>query len=347
MTGAGPAALFSVLARLPHRSAEIPLDALAAPELAHHAARHGVAAWVLDGLAARELPAPTRAELGAGARDTFMQAARIRRLTTRVLDTLAKRAITPVALKGSVLASRLYPDNPNVRTSSDVDVLVAPDALDEAAAAMEGIGFRRFLDTASADQLEDHHHLSFMKQSELVEVHFRLTNTFGRGLFDDASVLARTMPLRFEGRDVLVLSPEDEFLYLATHAANHAFMRASWLVDLQQYLLRFPSLDFDVMAVRAAEAGFTTAVTVTLGLLERLLGVELPPSARLAFPAAPARRLVDQVLFSPERVVSAEWSNHPLAGFALRLWMVDGPRRGARHVTDGLMRYARRALSRG
>ena len=347
MTGAGPAALFSVLARLPHRSAEIPLEALVAPDLAHHAARHGVAAWVLEGLGARELAGATRAELSTGARDTFMQAARIRRLTTKVIDALARRSITPVALKGSVLASRLFPENPNVRTSSDVDVLVAPDALDDAAAAMEGIGLRRFHDTASADQLEDHHHLSFMNQSELVEVHFRLTNTFGRGLFDDAAVLARTMPLRFEGRDVLVLCPEDEFLYLATHAANHAFMRASWLVDLQQYLLRFPSLDFAVMAVRAADAGFTTAVTVTLGLLERLLGVELPASARLAFPAAPARRLVDQLLFSPERVVSAEWSNHALAGFALRLWMVDGPRRGARHVTDGLMRYARRALSKG
>jgi hypothetical protein len=345
MIGAGPAALFSVLARLPNRSAEISVDALAAPDLAHHAARHGVSAWVLDGLGTRELPVPTKTDLSAGARDIFMQAARIRRLTTKVIDALAKRSITPVALKGSVLASRLFPENPNVRTSSDVDVLVAPGALDDAAAAMAGLGLRRFHDTASTDQLEDHHHLSFMNQSELVEVHFRLTNTFGRGLFDAAAVLARTMPLRFEGRDVLVLSPEDEFLYLATHAANHAFMRASWLVDLQQYLLRFPALDFHVMAARASDAGFTTAVTVTLGLLVRLLDVELPASARLAFPVAPVRRLVDQVLFSPERVVSAKWSNHALAGFALRLWMVDGPRRAARHVTDGLMRYARRALS--
>lgn len=336
--------MFAVLACLPGRPGAVPELLLTAPDFALAAGRHGVAGWILDGL--DRLPPDVHRELSAHARDAFGQASKIKRLTTKVLDVLAERRVTPVMLKGSVLASRLYPKNPLVRPSSDVDVLVRREEVDVTASALGALGLSRFHDAASADHFEDHHHVSFMGPAGLVEVHFRLTNTFGGGLFDDERVRGRTMPFRFEGRDVLVLGPEDEFLYLATHAANHAFMRASWLVDLQQYLRLYPTLDFRLMALRAADAGFLTAASVALGLLERLMGVALPPQAHEAFPLGLARRTVDGLLFSPGRVEAARLATHPLASFGLRLWMVDGPRHAARHVTDGALRFARRAWAK-
>lgn len=342
----GPSALFAVLARLPGRADGVPDEVLAAPGLANAAARHGVAGWVLDGLEGRTLPDSLRHELTASARSAFAHAAQIKRLTIKALDALAAHDITPIALKGSVLASRLYPTNPLVRPSTDVDVLVTPAELDRARTALTSLGLSHVVDTASADPLDDHHHDAFAGPPGLVELHFRLTNTFGGGLFDDASVRSRAVRTSFEGRSVLVLSPEDEFLYLSTHAANHAFMRASWLVDLQQYLRLVPNLDFHLMAARAADAGFLNAATVAFDVLARLLDVSLPPAAHDAFSIRRARRLVDRLVFSPAQLEAATLSTHSLASFGLRLWMVDSPRRAARHVTDGAWRFARRALAR-
>ncbi len=344
MTLAGASALFDVLAHLPDGAAQIRRASLAAPELPELAARHGVAAWVNDGLASW-LPAESARHLATHAREVFTNAAKIKRLTLKVFDALAERGVTPIALKGSVLSARLYPHNPLTRPSSDVDVLVSLDQLDTARGALEALGFTQFVDTASADHLDDHHHFAFTGPLGLVEVHFRLTNTFGRGLFDDAAVRQRAMPLRFEGRTIWVLGPEDEFLYLATHAATHAFLRIAWLVDLQQFLRLFPTLDFDAMAVRAAAAGFTSAVATALGLLEELLQVSLPPAARRAFPVRRGRRRFDALVFAPERVASGTLAQHPIAGSLLRLWMVDSPARGALLVGDGLQRLARRSLA--
>lgn len=344
MSEVGPSALFAVLARLPDRSASLPDSVLADPGLPLAAARHGVAAWVFDALHPR-LPRSIRGALETHARETFATASRIKRLTLRVIDALAAVRIVPVLLKGSALAQRFFPTNPLVRPASDVDILVAEDALTTVGRALETLGLAHMPDSAAADPLEDHHHLAYVGQPGLVEVHFRLTNTFGRGLFDDERVRGRALPYHFDGRPVMVLGPEDEFLYLATHAANHTFMRASWLVDLQQFLHRSPELDFHLMAVRARDAGFTEAVTTTLGLLERLLEVKLPQEARCHFPVGP-RRAFDPVIFSGPRVEAARWSTDALGGFALRLWMVDSPTHAFRHVSDGVVRYVRRALSR-
>lgn len=296
----------------------------------------------MDAVTASRLePGP---RLLADARATITSAHRTRRLTLQVFDALATVGVTPVALKGSVLAARLYSANPLCRPASDVDVLVSPNELARVGRALEALGLSRQHDTSLGDVFEDHHHLSYSGRAGLVEVHFRLISSFGRGLFDDDAVRQRALPFEFEGRRVLVLSPEDEVVYLATHAANHAFLRASWLVDLQQYLRLVPSLDFDAMAVRARAAGFFQAVTVSLRLLERLLEVPLSRAALRAFEGRRLRGIVDGRLFSAARLASASVSTHRLGNFAARLWMVDSPGHGAKHVVDGMKRLARRSF---
>lgn len=265
---------------------------------------------------------------------------RMKRLTLAVYDALLGAGVTPIALKGAVLAQRLYPDNPLCRPSSDVDVLVRLDELPAVELAVRSLGLARQVDASLEDVFEDHHHVSFVGQAGLVEAHFSLIRTMGRGRFADAEVRGRSVPFDYEGRLVRVLAPEDEFLYLATHAANHGFMRIAWLVDLQRFLHLHANLDYDVMASRARDAGFLEAFTIALELLERLLAVELPQQARRAFPCRRRQRL-DRVLFSGERVESGVWSTHRLGSFALRLWMVDSPLSGIHHLVDGARRYTR------
>lgn len=305
---------------------------------------------VADALAAAGaegcLPPAAWAQLNADARLQIGQGLKHKRLTLAVLDALASEGVTPALLKGYGLAVRLYPEQPLARPSTDVDVLVAPEELARARAAMTRLALVEQRDHSLGDVFEEHHHLAFSRPGDLVEVHFRLFSGFGGNVFDDAAVRTRFRCAVCEGRTVSLLAPEDEFLYLATHAANHSFLRISWLVDLQRYLVREPALDWARMGRNAREAGFASAVAASLWLLESALQVTLPEAASVAFPLGRWRQRGHARLFSPARVEAASWSAHRVWGFALRLWLVDSPRAGLRHAFDGALRFARQLRAR-
>lgn len=315
------------------------------PSLAAAAARHGLSALVADHLAGTGRLVPEA--LARDARAQIAYGLKTKRLTLQVVDALAAEGITPILLKGYALALRLYPDQPLARPASDVDVLVAEGELERVGRALGRIGFVRHEDAALADVFEDHHHLSFAGPGGLVEVHFRLIATLGRACFDDVSLRARAREWTVDGRRVRLLDQEDEFLYLATHAANHAFLRISWLVDLQRYLARAGGFDWARMATRGRKAGFHTAVTTALELVQRLLHVSLPAEARRNFPHSRVRQKVDRRLFSSALVESAAVSNHRVGAFLVRLWLVDSPSHGVRHLFDGARRFLRRARAEG
>lgn len=344
------APLFEVLSCLPARLGALPgrvagLDPVA---LVDAAARHGVSAWVADAFASSkvELPPAEQARLTADARAQIGQGLRIKRLTLAVLEALGKEGLTPVLLKGAGLAQRLFPEQPLARPSSDVDVLVRPEELPAARRAMLALELREQADDSLEDVFEEHHHLSFARPGALVEVHFRLFSGFGGRVFDDASLQARTLEGEFSGRPVRWLAPEDEFIYLATHAANHAFLRLSWLLDLRRFLHVYPGLDWAEMGRRCREAGFQAAVAATLWVLEAALAVDLPPEAHGAFPLTRLRRQGHARLFSPAHVEAADLSAHRVAGFGLRVWLVDSPVGALRHVAGGARRLLRRVRAR-
>lgn len=308
--------------------------------LAVAAARHGVSALVADVLAARGAPIPD--QLARDARAQIAQGLKTKRLTLQVLDALSAEGVTPVLLKGYGLAVRLYPEQPLARPSTDVDVYVDLEELPQVAAAMARLGLSRHDDPGLADVFEEHHHLSFAGAAGLVEVHFRLIVTLGRGGFDDVSLHRRARDYVLDGRTARLLDEEDEFLYLATHAANHAFLRVSWLLDLQRYLARATAFDWARLAERSRAAGFHTAVATALELVQRLLRVPLLEDACRHFPQSRLRGAVDRWLFSAGAVASARVSDHRLGAFLVRLWLVDSPTHGVRHVFDGARRFVRR-----
>lgn len=313
--------------------------------VSHAAARHGVSVLLADRLAALGRAVPD--VIARDARAQVAQGLKTKRLTLQVVDALAKAGVTPILLKGYGLAMRLYSEQPLARPATDVDVLVAEPELDRVARALAALGLARHDDASLGDVFEEHHHLSFSGPAGLVEVHFRLIATLGRGGFDDASLRARARDWTLDGRPVRLLEEEDEFLYLATHAANHAFLRVSWLVDLQRYLSRAGGFNWARMAERCREAGFYTAVSTSLELVEQLLRTPPPEAARAAFRVRRLRRAVDRRLFAGSLVESARLSDHRLGAFLVRLWLVDSPAHGVRHLLDGARRFIRRSRAEG
>ncbi|MDQ7088873.1 MAG: nucleotidyltransferase family protein [Acidobacteriota bacterium] len=76
----------------------------------------------------------------------------------RVSDALAARSIPAVVLKGVGLARTLYV-KPEDRSFRDLDLLVPPEALDEALACAEGLGYSRLRPELDALYRRHHFHL--------------------------------------------------------------------------------------------------------------------------------------------------------------------------------------------
>lgn len=289
------------------------------------------------------LPEPSASRLKSDAGNSISRGLRLRRLTTQVVDSLGRVGIIPVLLKGSGLAERLFPEQPLARPATDVDVLVTSAELDQAGAVLQTLGFTRHDDAGIDDLAEEHHHVSWAGAGgALVEVHFRLFSGFGGHHFDDAAIRGRLREGTFQGRVVRWLDPADEFVYLATHAANHAFLRASWLLDLQRILAGAPQFEWRQLARRCHDAGFFQAVASALCILEAVLHVALPLEAREAFEVSALRRLGNRALFTAKRLEDANLATHRVGAFGVRLWLVDAPRDGLRHLVDGALRYVRR-----
>jgi len=196
------------------------------------------------------------------------------RLLDRALEALALAGIEVVALKGPVLAERLFGD-PTVRPSTDIDLLVAPHDLARALEVLSRAGLEQEPGAGEKYFREHHHHLHLHSPDRLVvELHFQLSSNFG-AVMPAEEYLARAVEYRTRcGSLCRVLALEDEVLYLAQHAAGHGFTRLAWLYDLKMLLRQNPGLDWSCVRRRAAAAGVLVPLSFTLDVLRRRLGVE-------------------------------------------------------------------------
>jgi putative nucleotidyltransferase-like protein len=189
---------------------------------------------------------------------------------------LSKAGIQTCALKGPVLAGRLY-GNTAARHCIDIDLLVGRSDIDRALQAFAAAGYSSETGQAATYLLNYGHHFNVTRAGTVaIELHFRPYAGFGVELPADL-FLARAEPIRLANDlPVLVLSPEDEFIYLAAHAAGHSFIRFVWLYDLKLFVRRYPTLDWPEVARRSDAFGLATVVAYTMRLLKRWLDVRVP-----------------------------------------------------------------------
>jgi hypothetical protein len=196
------------------------------------------------------------------------------------VGALAGCGIETCAMKGPVLAARLYPSTAT-RHCLDIDLLVKPGDFRGAVDALKNAGFTTSSGVSAAYLQEHSHHLAFSRpHTAPIELHFRAYAGFGVVL--PASVLLdRATPFQLTPTlSVLAPSPEDEFIYLATHATGHSFIRLVWLYDLKLLVLRYPSLDWEQIGVRCKALGVSTPVAYAARLLNEWLGVSAGPLNR-------------------------------------------------------------------
>jgi Uncharacterised nucleotidyltransferase len=308
------------------------------------AERHGLSGLLVEALAPLRLAALAQGEraMRGQARNAAAQAMKLHRLLLDMLALLKARQVTPVLMKGWGFGVRYWPD-PHLRPASDVDLLVEPEALAGLEPAMASLALAPFTDPGEDDVFAHHHHLSFHGARGLVEVHFRLLAGFGGASLGDAALFARCRLATLEGFAVRYLAPEDELVYMASHAAQHLFLRLSWLHDLKLLVAKERALDWDRVAALAKESSLRAATHAALVLATEVLGADVPAASLRAL--APSRLHARAVrrAFTDEALVSASLATSKSAS-ALRALLSDDPVRAARHLAEGVVRKVKRRV---
>jgi hypothetical protein len=267
------------------------------------------------------------------------------RTLEKTASAFAEVGVRTCALKGPALSARLYGD-PAIRSSIDLDFLVAPEDLDRAVSVMRALGYSGKSDATAAYLLRHSHHLQFARHGATsIELHFQTYAGFGVTL-SAAALMDRAVDYAFrEHTTLLIPSPEDEFLYLAVHAAGHSFARLLWLYDMKILLQKNPGLDWDQIEKRSRAAEVSTAVGFAVKLLMKWLDMPLAHVSRKF--SHHNLRLGAADLTLP--MASRAWSPSPLDNFKglfFTAMLCDRPRSTVWLLQHHMLRSARRRAHR-
>lgn len=250
-------------------------------------------------------------------------------LLGRVDAAFAKAGIDVVALKGPLLAERLYA-TPSARVCSDVDLLIAQKDINAGVEVLTTLGYRHDSDHPVEQWYRaEHHHLHLSHPAAPpVELHFHAYRGFGRTLASEP-LLARKQ--RFASFSALgVLARVDELVYLAVHAGAHRFGRLGWLYELGLLADKLTADEMELAATRAHEAGFARVAALAAELLIELFDANATHLAPLRRPEH-RLRVARAVVREPQSGVARS-----LTRFVYSLALCDD--------TRGQSAYARRAI---
>ncbi|MBI1758403.1 MAG: nucleotidyltransferase family protein [Actinobacteria bacterium] len=196
-----------------------------------------------------------------------------------VLDVLAGFNVTPLVMKGPVLAELVY-RRPDLRGYVDLDLLVPATEFPLALSGLERAGCtvyernwplvrdRRLgalrLTTPAGGVLDLHWHIFY-------------EHAVRAAMPVDVAVLrerARTVLLG--GRQVRTLDPLDTLAHVAVHAALDGGDRLVWLKDIEQALLYRAVPDWEALAERAGQWHAAPGIALMLHRARRVLGAPVP-----------------------------------------------------------------------
>ncbi|MCB9177173.1 MAG: nucleotidyltransferase family protein [Caldilineae bacterium] len=359
---AGPPDIAAQLARL--LAARLRPDALDGyrdqawhwPGLVRLADAEGVAGLLRE-LVEREGLRPPEAERLALERERYQVLAVntwLRAETRRIAGALSAAGVELILLKGAALALTLFRD-PGLRRMGDVDLLVRPEAVPAALAALRALGY-------APGQVEAHRGSRLAFENEvmlyrsappetLVELHWQLfDDPFYQDRLPMAWFWARTRPADLDGVAARQLEPSAQLLHLCAHLALHhgrpGHPRLRWLHDIAALLqAEGAAIDWPALLEPARDWGLVLP-------LQSVLSELAAEPWRAALPAAAAAALANMAPSPAERAALARLTAPRPA--AWRLWQdlraLTGWRRRLAFLAINLVpgpRYMRQRYGRG
>jgi hypothetical protein len=209
----------------------------------------------------------------------------------RVRGLLAAEGIDTIAFKGPALSVTLY-DDPALRQSTDLDLLVRRHQALPARRLLEAAGSRFWLNLTEGQEAR------FLRYSNeyglrdpgggIVELSWALMPGQLALDLDADRFFADASSVELGGAPVTVLAPHDQLLALAAHGGKHLWERLGWITDIAQLLATNPDLDVSRAIARARSVGAERLLLVGPALSRLLLGSDLPSALSVAIDRDPA-----------------------------------------------------------
>ncbi|MDJ0739045.1 MAG: nucleotidyltransferase family protein [Gammaproteobacteria bacterium] len=286
---------------------------------------------------------------GARAQTRYVQGQALREWR-QVAATLHAADIDVMPLKGvAYLLAGLPPAG--WRNLSDVDLLVRPDAVDAAEAALKQAGWRA---SGELDSYDEHYYRDWMhevpplvhaRRDMEVDLHHNLAPPVSRVRIDAALLwrAAVTAPGP-DGVPLTLPAPTDLLLHNAIHLFMNDELRGGLrdIVDFRDLFVHFSAADTDFatqLVRRAEQLGCARALYYAASAAQRLIGLSLPGDVvagiRRHAPAPPVdalmRWLIDRLL-APVRPGTAAAAIAERALFVRSHWIRMPPRLLLRHL---------------
>jgi hypothetical protein len=240
----------------------------------------GLAADAVAVLNPQLLPPEDREALLAESRDQAMDDLRHAHETVRLVRAFETAGIAVVVLKGAAIAREIF-GRFGLRSSIDIDLLVAPADVIDASRILSTLSLSRTEPAADAsaaemrDRLARHKDFVFWNATNglTVELHWRL--------FQNATILPVIGPAMavsvelFPGEAVPVLPLAWTALYLCVHGGEHGWARLKWLADIGA-LIHAGQIDADTIYAAACAHKVRRMVGPGLVLAHRIYDTPLP-----------------------------------------------------------------------
>ena len=246
-------------------------------------ARHRVMPLVRDGLSCGgiELPAALERRFGERAAECAIVGLAMARESVRLQRAFGDAGLPALVIKGIPLAILAYGDV-GLKQSWDIDLLTSPDALPEARALLQALGYEMTeptrLTPAQFDRFVQHameavyvHHALGLT----VELHWRVA--LNKLLLPGVDANSPSQAVRAAGAELRTFDDEILFAYVCVHGAQHAWARLKWLADLAALLAVRGPAEVERLYRRAVDLGAGRTPAVALLLCWRLFGVPLSP----------------------------------------------------------------------
>ncbi|MBL8564826.1 MAG: nucleotidyltransferase family protein [Hyphomicrobiaceae bacterium] len=226
------------------------------------------------------LPDPLRIRLEAIARDQSLSFLRQTAETIRIVRILEANGVSVIVLKGCPLALKLYEGCPEVRHSSDIDLLVAPEDHSEAERVLGRDGYVRITPGSRLPQsaasmahlLLNAYEFFDFDRGTTVELHHRpLSDPYIFSVSFD-KLLAQSERMNIGGETVCTLGSEHLAVYLCCHAAGDMCFRMKWIADLTRLFEARDQQAVGAVLDCARALGCKRSVQFVLVLLEELMG---------------------------------------------------------------------------
>ncbi|GAA4008193.1 hypothetical protein GCM10022211_22140 [Sphingomonas humi] len=260
--------------------------------LAELARRHRVEGLVWRTMSRTAIVPLGAQPIGEAARRIAADGLRMAVESGRIHHAFSRASLPHLFVKGQTLGALAW-DHPLTKHQLDIDLLVAPGAIGQAARILDALGYVSQEPDPSVDPADWHraHKESQWRSDDgvLLDLHSRLADN--PSLLPTATATVTPQRVEVPGGITLPTLPDRLLIpYLAVHGASSAWFRLKWLADFAAIVARTPAPQLASVVEQAPRLGAGRTLAAALILANRLLGTPLPEELEAD---GPTLKLVD------------------------------------------------------